>query len=186
MVDTASGAAPNTAVAKLGFGRDQVILELGYDDDADDVLRDQIEDAVNGELKMRTTSMSSTASCCGGAKGDGDLTDALIGAVTAFEDQGFDRPTQPQSGSPRRGRSDRHRRSGRDSWPPGQRQRQPHDGVVGHTTCRSEVGTSVAGALGASLPGRAHWSHGRHPTRRGRHGTGLHAPRPVRHADLAA
>ena len=39
MADTASHAAANTAVAKLGFDEDQIILELGYDDDVDEALR---------------------------------------------------------------------------------------------------------------------------------------------------
>ena len=44
MADTASHAAANTAVAKLGFDEDQIILELGYDDDGD--LTDVLVDAL--------------------------------------------------------------------------------------------------------------------------------------------
>ena len=44
--------APKTALAeKLGFEKDQVVLELGWDEDVDDAVRDQIEELTGSALE---------------------------------------------------------------------------------------------------------------------------------------
>ncbi|MDO5710604.1 MAG: DUF3052 domain-containing protein [Micrococcales bacterium] len=88
-MDTASSAAANTAVAKLGFDSDQIILELGYDDDVDDALRSQIEDAVNGELEDEDYGDVVHGVLLWWREDDGDLTDAIVDALATLEDQGF-------------------------------------------------------------------------------------------------
>ncbi len=100
MVETASDAAQNTGVSKLGFSKDQVILELGYDDDVDDALRERIEDVVNSDLEDEDYVDVVDGVLLWWREGDGDLTDALIGAVTAFEDDGFIVLISPKVGRP--------------------------------------------------------------------------------------
>lgn len=82
-------SAPTAAVTKLGFNPDQVILELGYDDDVDDDLRELIEDAVVGDLEDESYEDVVDGVLLWWREGDGDLTDALVDALTTLEDQGF-------------------------------------------------------------------------------------------------
>ncbi len=86
MVATASH---DSAVGKLGFATGQVVLELGYDDDVDDELRARIEEVVDGDLEDEDYGDVVDAVLLWWRDDDGDLTDALVDAVTTLEDQGF-------------------------------------------------------------------------------------------------
>ena len=100
MADTASHAAANTAVAKLGFDEDQIILELGYDDDVDEALRTQIEEVVDGELEDEEYGYVVDGVLLWWRDDDGDLTDVLVDALTTLDDQGFIVLLTPKVGRP--------------------------------------------------------------------------------------
>ncbi len=82
-------AANAGAVAKLGFMPKQVVLELGYDEDVDDGLREQIEDLLQGGLEDEDYDDVVDAVLVWWRDDDGDLTDALVDALATLEDQGF-------------------------------------------------------------------------------------------------
>lgn len=94
------GSAPTAAVTKLGFGPGQVILELGYDDDVDDELREHIEDAVEGDLEDEEYDDVVDGVLLWWREEDGDLTDALVDALTTLEDSGFIVLLTPKVGRP--------------------------------------------------------------------------------------
>ena len=81
---------PNgTGVAKLGFAPGQVVMEFGYDDDVDDDLRVAIEDVIDADLEDEDYEEAVDAVLLWWRDGDGDLTDALVDAVSALGPQGF-------------------------------------------------------------------------------------------------
>lgn len=94
------GSPPTSAVTKLGFATGQVILELGYDDDVDDDLRMQIEDTVEGDLEDEDYGDVVDGVLLWWREEDGDLTDALVDALTTLEDQGFIVLLTPKVGRP--------------------------------------------------------------------------------------
>ena len=65
------GLNGSTAVARLGFTRDQVVQEFGYDSDVDDEFRFAVEDLCGAEME------------------DEDLGDALVDMVGVLDDGGF-------------------------------------------------------------------------------------------------
>ncbi|WP_116113794.1 DUF3052 domain-containing protein [Austwickia chelonae] len=93
-------AANASAVAKLGFAPKQVVLELGYDDDVDDELRDQIEDVLGVPLEDEDYGDVVDAVLLWWRDDDGDLTDALVDALTTLEDEGFITLLTPKVGLP--------------------------------------------------------------------------------------
>ncbi|GAB77282.1 Protein of unknown function [Austwickia chelonae] len=93
-------AANASAVAKLGFAPKQVVLELGYDDDVDDELRDQIEDVLGVPLEDEDYGDVVDAVLLWWRDDDGDLTDALVDALTTLEDEGFIALLTPKVGLP--------------------------------------------------------------------------------------
>lgn len=52
---------------KLGIQRDQLVQELGWDEDTDDDIRADIEDACGSELLDEDSDDVVDGSCCGGA-----------------------------------------------------------------------------------------------------------------------
>lgn len=95
------GSAPAAAVAKLGFTPGQVILEIGYDEvDVEEDLRLQIEDTVEGDLEDEDYGDVVDGVLLWWREDDGDLTDALVDALTTLEDQGFIVLLTPKVGRP--------------------------------------------------------------------------------------
>lgn len=78
-----------TAVAKLGFAPQQVVLEWGYDDDVDDRLREQVEALLQTPLEDEDYDDVVDAVLLWWRDGDGDLTDTLVDALTTLEETGF-------------------------------------------------------------------------------------------------
>ena len=78
-----------TAVAKLGFAPQQVVLEWGYDDDVDDQLREQVEALLQTPLEDEDYDDVVDAVLLWWRDGDGDLTDTLVDALTTLEETGF-------------------------------------------------------------------------------------------------
>lgn len=76
------GTATQTAGSRLGFKPGMVIQELGWDEDVDDDLRIQIEDAVDSDLVDGEYGNVVDAVILWWRDDDGDLTDALMDALT--------------------------------------------------------------------------------------------------------
>ncbi|WP_447037180.1 DUF3052 domain-containing protein [Streptomyces sp. DSM 118878] len=87
MSATADHAETNLAV-RLGFQPDQVVQEIGYDDDVDQELREAIEQATGTELVDEDYDDVADAVVLWFRKDDGDLTDALVDAIAYMEEGG--------------------------------------------------------------------------------------------------
>jgi predicted nucleic acid-binding protein len=84
---TADHAETNLAV-RLGFQPDQVVQEIGYDDDVDQELREAIEEATGTELVDEDYDDVADAVVLWFREDDGDLTDALVDAIAYMEEGG--------------------------------------------------------------------------------------------------
>lgn len=73
---------------KMGFKEEDLIQELGYDDDVDYDLRDSIEDLIGSELLTEEDHDVVDAVIYWWRDGDGDLADALMDALASLEDDG--------------------------------------------------------------------------------------------------
>ncbi len=93
-------APHGNAVAKLGFAAGQVVLELGYDTDVDDELRESVENTIDAALEDEDFGDVVDAALLWWREGDGDLTDALVDALATLEDQGFVVLMTPKVGLP--------------------------------------------------------------------------------------
>ncbi|WP_030761320.1 DUF3052 domain-containing protein [Streptomyces sp. NRRL F-2664] len=71
--------------ARLGFQSEQVVQEIGYDDDVDQQFRDLVEELV-GELVDEDYDDVADAVLLWFREDDGDLTDALVDATELVED----------------------------------------------------------------------------------------------------
>ncbi|CAL9411140.1 DUF3052 domain-containing protein [Streptomyces fenghuangensis] len=87
MSATADHAEERTnPAARLGFQPGQVVQELGYDDDAEQALREGIEAITGQELVDEDYDDMADAVVLWFREDDGDLTDALVDAITLVED----------------------------------------------------------------------------------------------------
>ena len=87
MSSTADEGASQTA-ARLGFTSGQVVQEFGYDDDVDDELRASLESITGTELVDEEYDDVTDGAVIWFRDGDGDLTDALVDAMTVLDDGG--------------------------------------------------------------------------------------------------
>ena len=83
------GATGPVAVARLGFARDQVVQEFGYDSDVDDEFRYAVEDLCGAEIEDEDYTGGADAVLLWFREGDGDLGDALVDMVGVLDDGGF-------------------------------------------------------------------------------------------------
>ena len=83
MTDVAGQAA-----GRLGLASGSAVGEFGYDEDVDYDLREAIESLIGGELLDENTDEVLDAVVLWWREGDGDLTDALVDAVTALAESG--------------------------------------------------------------------------------------------------
>ncbi|MER7834437.1 DUF3052 domain-containing protein [Streptomyces sp. NPDC051105] len=99
MSATADHAEERTTPAvRLGFQPDQVVQEIGYDDDVDQELRESIEDTIGTELVDEDYDDVADAVVLWFREDDGDLTDALVDAVTYMEEGGWILLLTPKTG----------------------------------------------------------------------------------------
>jgi Protein of unknown function (DUF3052) len=82
-----STAGPVGPAARLGMRPGMVVQELGWDEDADQELRESVEDAIDGELADRHDDVVD-AVLLWWRDSDGDLVDALVDALTDLADGG--------------------------------------------------------------------------------------------------
>ncbi|GHH33788.1 DUF3052 domain-containing protein [Streptomyces candidus] len=89
MSATADHAEERTnPAARLGFQPEQVVQEIGFDDDVDQELRDAIEEIIGGELVDEDYDDVADAVVLWFRDEDGDLTDALVDATQLVDDGG--------------------------------------------------------------------------------------------------
>ncbi|OEV10605.1 hypothetical protein K378_01345 [Streptomyces sp. Amel2xB2] len=86
MSATADHAEERTnPAARLGFQPGQVVQELGYDDDAEQALREGVEAITGTELVDEDHDDVADAVMLWFREDDGDLTDALVDATTMID-----------------------------------------------------------------------------------------------------
>ena len=100
MIATAEAAATNGSVAKLGFAAGQVVQEFGYDQDVDEDFRLAVEELCGSELEDEDYGNVADAVTLWWREDDGDLTDALVDALTNLADRGFIVLLSPKVGRP--------------------------------------------------------------------------------------
>lgn len=99
MSATADHAEERTnPAARLGFQPEQVVQEIGYDDDVDQELREAIEEVIGSELVDEDYDDVADAVVLWFRDDDGDLTDALVDATTYIEEGGSILLLTPKTG----------------------------------------------------------------------------------------
>lgn len=88
MSSTARPDGSESAVSRLGFKAGQIVQELGWDEDADEELRQAIEEAIDGELVEEAMEPVDVVVLWWRDE-DGDITDGLVDAVTDLNDSGY-------------------------------------------------------------------------------------------------
>ena len=93
----AADSASNYA-RKLGIQSKQVVQEWGWDDDADDDIRVDVEEACGSELLDEDTDEVVDVVLLWWRDGDGDLVDTLMDAITSLADDGVVWVLTPKTG----------------------------------------------------------------------------------------
>lgn len=83
---------------RLGFQREHVVLELGYDDDCDDDLRAAIEAVTGTSIVGEDYEDVADVVLLWWREDDGDLADALVDALSAVDDGGIVWLLTPKAG----------------------------------------------------------------------------------------
>ena len=96
---TAGDSGPNYA-QRLGIHKDQVVQELGWDEDTDDDIRADVEDASGAELLDEDADEVVDVVLLWWRDGDGDLVDRLMDAITPLADDGVIWVLTPKTGRP--------------------------------------------------------------------------------------
>jgi hypothetical protein len=95
---TANQAEGERLVARLGLRPSQVVQELGYDDDCDDVLRTAIAAVTGSELVDEDYDDVVDAVLLWWRDDDGDLVDALVDSLISLGDGGVVWLLTPKAG----------------------------------------------------------------------------------------
>ncbi|MGV9450972.1 DUF3052 domain-containing protein [Streptomyces sp. NPDC003635] len=99
MSATADHAEERTSLAeRLGFRPEQVVQEIGYDEDVDQELREAIEEAIGSDLVDEDYDDVADAVVLWFRDEDGDLTDALVDAISFIEEGGSILLLTPKTG----------------------------------------------------------------------------------------
>ncbi|MCX4693520.1 DUF3052 domain-containing protein [Streptomyces sp. NBC_01408] len=85
--------------ARLGFQSEQVVQEIGYDDDVDQKFREVVEDLV-GEVVDEDYDDVADAVLLWFREDDGDLADTLVDATELIEDGALILLLTPKTGRP--------------------------------------------------------------------------------------
>ncbi|BBZ29212.1 hypothetical protein MMAD_35070 [Mycolicibacterium madagascariense] len=91
--------SPNYA-RKLGIEKNQVVQELGWDEDTDDDIRFDIEDASGSELLDEDAEEVVDVVLLWWRDDDGDLVDRLMDAITPLAEDGVVWVVTPKTGHP--------------------------------------------------------------------------------------
>ncbi|CAA0131725.1 putative protein [Mycolicibacterium vanbaalenii] len=92
-----AGDPPNYA-QRLGIEKDQVVQELGWDEDTDDEIRFAIEDASGADLLDEDSDEVIDVVLLWWRDGDGDLVDTLMDAITPLAEDGVIWVVTPKTG----------------------------------------------------------------------------------------
>lgn len=95
----AAANAPNYA-QRLGIRKDQVVQELGWDEDVDEDVRAAIEEYIGGELLDEDADEVIDVVLLWWRDGDGDLGDALVDARAPLAENGVVWVLTPKTGQP--------------------------------------------------------------------------------------
>ncbi|MBI3689575.1 DUF3052 domain-containing protein [Mycolicibacterium sp. ELW1] len=95
----AEGGPPSYA-QKLGIQKNQVVQELGWDEDTDDDIRVDVEDASGAELLDEDADEVVDVVLLWWRDGDGDLVDRLMDAIAPLADDGIIWVVTPKTGKP--------------------------------------------------------------------------------------
>ena len=88
MSSTLSGDGPGLA-ARMGIKPGMVVMEMGYDDDVDTALRDQIEELTGDAIVDEDSDEVVDVVLLWFREDDGDLTDLLVDAIGPLADDGM-------------------------------------------------------------------------------------------------
>ena len=91
--------SPNYA-RSLGIERDQVVQELGWDEDTDDDIRVDVEDTCGSELLDEDADEVVDVVLLWWRDDDGDLVDRLMDAITPLAEDGVIWVVTPKTGKP--------------------------------------------------------------------------------------
>ena len=94
----AQGSLENGVAVRLGLKTGDVVGEIGYDDDVDDGLREAVEAVIGSELLDEDADDVLDAVVLWWREEDGDLTDALVDAITLLADTGVIWLLTPKTG----------------------------------------------------------------------------------------
>src|SRR5689334_3966652 len=73
---------------RMGLRPGAIVMEIGYDDDCDEALREAIEDRSGEEMVDEDSDEVVDVVLLWFREGDGDLTDALVDAIAPLADDG--------------------------------------------------------------------------------------------------
>lgn len=93
-----TATAAQAVVARWGLSSGDVVGEMGYDDDVDHDLRDAIEELTGTELVEEGAHEVVDAMVVWWREDDGDVTDALVDALTLLADDGVIQLLTPKTG----------------------------------------------------------------------------------------
>lgn len=97
--DRGSKTAPGYA-QRMGITKDQVVQELGWDEDTDDDIRADIEDTSGAELLDEDADEVVDVVLLWWRDDDGDLVDRLMDAITPLAEDGVIWVVTPKTGKP--------------------------------------------------------------------------------------
>jgi hypothetical protein len=92
--------SPAGVAERMGVRPGSIVMEIGYDDDCDEQLRDAIADRTGEEMVDEDSDEVVDVVLLWFREGDGDLTDALVDALTPLADDGVIWLMTPKRGRP--------------------------------------------------------------------------------------
>lgn len=85
---------------RLGIHHDQIVQELGWDDDTDDDIRAEVEDACGSDLLDEDADEVVDVVLLWWRDADGDLVDRLMDAISPLAEDGVIWVLTPKTGKP--------------------------------------------------------------------------------------
>ncbi len=96
----AAGDSGRNWAQRLGIHHDQIVQELGWDDDTDDDIRAEVEDACGSDLLDEDADEVVDVVLLWWRDADGDLVDRLMDAISPLAEDGVIWVLTPKTGKP--------------------------------------------------------------------------------------
>ena len=96
----AAGDSGRNYAQRLGIQNDQIVQELGWDTDADDAIRAEVEEVCGNDLVDDDADEVIDVVLLWWRDGDGDLVDRLMDAITPLAEDGVIWVLTPKTGKP--------------------------------------------------------------------------------------